>query len=226
LLSSIIYEDDGLIILNKPSGMAAHGGSGINFGVIETLRAAMPQLKHLELIHRLDRGTSGCLMIAKKRSILRQIHALLREGKVIKRYLVLVRGKWQEGTAKTVDLPLAKNQLLSGERMVKVHEEGKSTLTIFRPLQISDKTSLLEAELHTGRTHQIRVHAAAIGYPVAGDDKYGDAEFNSAMKKFGLNRLFLHAQSVSFTLESGKRIDVTAPLDQGLADVLGCCRYK
>lgn len=219
LLSRIIYEDAGLLVINKPSGMASHGGSGVNFGVIETLRAARPDIHNLELIHRLDRGTSGCLMLAKKRSMLRKVHELLREGKVIKKYLVLVRGVCHF-VEKTVDLPLLKNQLLSGERVVNVDEEGKSTLTIFRPTKLFANASLLEAELHTGRTHQIRVHAAAIGHPVAGDEKYGDPEFNAQMKKFGLNRLFLHAKSINFTLDEDREVSISADLDNDLTKVL------
>lgn len=219
LTERIIYEDNALLVINKPSGIAAHGGSGINFGAIEIMRFARPDLKNLELVHRLDRDTSGCMVFAKKRSMLRTLHALIREGKVKKRYLVLVKGKW-EGGEKLVDVPLQKNQLLSGERVVKVNQEGKPSLTLFRPLQTSAQASLLEVELYTGRTHQIRVHAASIGYPVAGDEKYGDKEFNNAMKAHGLKRLFLHAAKIEFQVPDGKQFTFQAVLDPDLADVL------
>lgn len=219
LKKSIIYEDDSLLVINKPSGIAAHGGSGINFGAIEIMRAARPDLRTLELVHRLDRDTSGCLVLAKKRSMLRILHALIREGKIKKRYLVLVKGKWQGGE-KLVDLPLLKNQLLSGERMVKVTDGGKPSLTLFRPLKVAAQASLLEAELYTGRTHQIRVHAASIGYPVAADEKYGDKKFNAEMKVLGLKRLFLHAANIEFEIPEKKKISVEATIDPDLKQFL------
>lgn len=220
----ILYEDDNLLVLNKPAGMAVHGGSGINFGVIETLRAARPNAT-LELVHRLDRDTSGCLIIAKKRSALRDLHAALREGKVSKTYQLLVRGRWH-GRARLVTDKLLKNQLASGERIVRVHDvHGKESATKFIPVKVYAHTgveaSLVWAELYTGRTHQIRVHAAHIGYPVAGDDKYGDKEFNRVMREFGLTRLFLHAEKLSFPLlGSGKKVTVHAELDAKLVQVL------
>jgi len=219
LLDSIIFEDKRILVINKPSGVAAHGGSGINFGVIETLRAARSDLKNLELVHRLDRDTSGCLMLAKRKSALRELHKLIREGKILKKYILLVKGKWQGG-AKTVDVPLLKNQLSSGERMVKVSDEGKESKTIFKPLKIGLKFSLLEAKLKTGRTHQIRVHASHIGHPIAGDKKYGDKKFNDEMKKKGVKRLFLHAEKLSFTWESGERVNFVAKLDDELNKVV------
>lgn len=216
LQTRIIYEDNKLLILNKPSGMASHGGSGINFGVIETMRALRPN-ETLELVHRLDKGTSGCLIIAKKHSALRQLHALIREGKISKKYLLLVKGQWKNGT-KTVNLPLLKNQLSSGERFVEVNTQGKASSTRFTPKKVFSSTSLLEAELYSGKTHQIRVHAAHLGYPIAGDDKYGDFEFNKIMKKQGLKRLFLHAVEVKFKLSDNEEtIRVTASLDDELA---------
>jgi len=219
LETRILYEDDGMIVLNKPAKMAVHGGSGINFGVIETMRSARPEQKTLELVHRLDRDTSGCLLLAKKRSRLRILHELMRAGKINKRYLVLVKGKWVGGK-KNVALSLIKNQLSSGERMVKVNNEGKEALTSFIPRKIYQDASLLEATIHTGRTHQIRVHAAAIGFPVAGDEKYGDKTFNQLLKQYGLHRLFLHAESLSFMLPDGKKIAITAKLDDELEQVL------
>ncbi len=212
LLDAIIFEDNRILVINKPIGVAAHGGSGISFGVIETLRAAKSDFENLELVHRLDRDTSGCLILAKKRSALRELHRLIVAGKILKKYILLVKGKWQDGE-KVVDLPLLKNQLSSGERIVTVNREGKRSVTIFRPLKVGEMASLVEAELKTGRTHQIRVHAAAIGYPIAGDDKYGDKEFNNQMKKRGLKRLFLHAEKIGFCWETGERVEFTAKPD-------------
>lgn len=217
----ILYEDERLIVVDKPSGMAVHGGSGLSFGVIEALRAARPEAKSLELVHRLDRDTSGCLMIAKKRSELRMLHELLREGGVDKRYLALVRGRWNLGT-RVVDAPLAKNQLRGGERIVTVDsEEGKAADSRFKPVEIYAQASLMEVELGTGRTHQIRVHAAHVGFPLAGDDKYGDDVFNKQMREVGLRRLFLHAHSIGFTdPNSGRSVAVSAPLPPDLRAVL------
>ena len=212
----ILYEDDRLLILNKPSGMAVHGGSGLSFGVIEALRALRPNAPFLELAHRLDRDTSGCLIIAKKRSVLRTLHTLLREGEVAKHYLALVKGRWQGGQQK-IDVSLQKNTLKSGERMVRVNEEGKRSISIFKPVKLYADTSLLEIKLMTGRTHQIRVHAQYIGHPVAGDSKYGDKVFNRTLKKLGLKRLFLHASRLDFKLpDDGSHIKITAPLDPDL----------
>ncbi|MGB6976293.1 MAG: 23S rRNA pseudouridine(955/2504/2580) synthase RluC [Gammaproteobacteria bacterium] len=217
---NILWEDDGLLILNKPSGMAVHGGSGINFGVIETLRHLRPQARFLELVHRLDRDTSGCLMIAKKSSVLREIHLLLQQHKVTKIYWALVRGKWHEGY-RTVSAALLKNQLRSGERMVKVSEEGKPAVTLFKPLEYFKEATLIEATLQTGRTHQIRVHATHLGHPLAGDEKYGDKLFNKAMREVGCKRLFLHAYQLQFTLPANSQtIAVTAALPAELQKVL------
>lgn len=215
----ILYEDERLLILNKPSGMAVHGGSGLSFGVIEALRALRPKAPFLELVHRLDRDTSGCLIIAKKRSMLRTLHTLLREGEIAKHYLTLVKGRWTGGQRK-VNVSLLKNTLKSGERMVLVDEEGKPSVSIFKPVKLFADTSLLEIKLMTGRTHQIRVHAQHIGHPVAGDNKYGDKVFNRKLKKLGLRRLFLHASRLEFKLpDNGGHIKITAPLDPDL-DVL------
>lgn len=216
----IIYEDERLLVVDKPAGMAVHGGSGLSFGVIEALRAARPDARFLELVHRLDRETSGCLLIAKRRSELRMLHDLLRSGGVDKHYLALVRGRWTAGE-RLVELPLLKNQLRSGERIVTVDAAGKAADSRFRPLEIYPGASLVEVELGTGRTHQIRVHGAHIGHPLAGDEKYGDAEFNRRMRELGLRRLFLHAHSLGFSdPESGRAIQVSAPLPDELRAVL------
>ena len=217
---SILYEDNHLLILNKPSGVAVHGGSGLNYGVIEALRAKRPDAPYLELVHRLDRETSGCLMIAKRRSMLRRLHELLRSGGLDKTYMTLLKGQWQAGRCK-VDLSLQKKTLKSGERVVTVDESGKSSLSLFDPVTIYKNTSLMRVELYTGRTHQIRVHAQHSGHPVAGDDRYGDREFNKVMRKLGLKRLFLHAHSLSFVLEEPrKEINISAPLSEDLRAVL------
>ena len=215
LLDAIIFEDNRILVINKPCGIASHGGSGINFGVIETLRTARPDLKNLELVHRLDRDTSGCLILAKKRSALRELHKLIFDGAIVKKYLLLVRGEWKEGE-RAVDMPLLKNQLQSGERMVTVDQQGKKSLTIFRPIKIATTASLIEAELKTGRTHQIRVHASHIGYPIAGDEKYGDSEFNAEMKNLGLKRMFLHAEKISFCWATKEKAEFKAKLDEEL----------
>jgi 23S rRNA pseudouridine955/2504/2580 synthase len=218
LKSRVLYEDKGLLILNKPSGMAVHGGSGVSLGVIENLRALYPQEKSLELAHRLDRDTSGCLIISKKSSVLKQLHTLLREGEggVEKVYMALVQGNWPK-YLKQIDAPLYKNQLSSGERVVKVSPDGKPSLTMFQVLERFGHATLVEARPQTGRTHQIRVHALHAGHAVAGDDKYGEKEFNKHMRQYGCKHLFLHAARVAFTLpDTGQRIEIHAPLDSDL----------
>ena len=217
---AILYEDARLLVLDKPSGLAVHGGSGLSFGAIEALRAERPE-QELELVHRLDRDTSGCLVVAKRRAVLRSLHALLREGAVEKKYLALVAGRWGFGR-KTIEAPLATNRRQGGERVVRVEAEGKESASTFRPVAYFGRTAtLVEVEIHTGRTHQIRVHAAFAGHPVAGDEKYGDAEFNRRMKEFGLKRLFLHAQSLAFDWpESGDHFAVNAPLPPELVQVV------
>ncbi len=215
LLDQILFEDDGLIILNKPAGIAVHGGSGVSFGVIEALRYLKKNAKTLELVHRLDRDTSGCLMIAKKRSILRAVHEQLQNGMVEKIYWTLVKGQWQGGAA--VLAPLQKNHLQSGERMVRVSAEGQSALTEFKILGSTALATLMEAKPKTGRTHQIRVHAASVGHPIAGDPKYGEAEFNRVMKQNGLNRLFLHARQLILRLPGYQDpLSIKAPLEPEL----------
>ncbi|WP_457669085.1 23S rRNA pseudouridine(955/2504/2580) synthase RluC [Thiolapillus sp.] len=194
---SVIYEDKLLLILNKESGLAVHGGSGISFGVIELLRASHPQEKALELAHRLDRDTSGCLMLAKKRSALRTLQQLQREGRVRKRYLALLAGRWDKDRQQ-VKVPLKKNNLKSGERVVRVDAAGKHAHTEFRVVQRFSRATLVEAELKTGRTHQIRVHAQYLGTPILGDEKYGEEQANRDFRHLGLKRLFLHAASLRF----------------------------
>ncbi len=220
---NIIFEDKHLLVLNKPSGLAVHGGSGISHGIIEIIRASRSEHDYLELAHRLDRDTSGTLIIAKNRTILKNIHELLKNNAVEKHYIALVQGKWPRKT-KRIDAPLLKNVLSSGERIVKVNKAGKAALTIIRPLKLGPMASLVDIKIETGRTHQIRVHTASEGHPIAGDTKYGDTEFDSEMKSFGLNRLFLHALSLKFSLpqESGKNLkyDISAPLDVKLESVI------
>lgn len=198
LEAQIIYEDERLIVINKPSGMAVHGGSGLRFGLIEALRALRPQAKFLELVHRLDRDTSGCILVAKRRSALRSLHEQLRDSQVDKRYHALVRGKWPDNKLH-VRAPLRKNTLQSGERMVNVSEDGKPSHTKYRVLNHFADATLVEASPITGRTHQIRVHCKYANHPIAGDPKYGDSEFDALLKPKGLNRLFLHAASIAFT---------------------------
>lgn len=221
LAASVIHEDRELLVVNKPAGVAVHGGSGLTHGVIETFRALHPELKELELAHRLDRDTSGCLLIAKRRSVLRQLHAALREREMGKRYYALVVGRWPYGV-KTIDLPLLTHQKQGGERMVRVHPEGQQAQTTFKPVrQFGKLATLLDVSLGTGRTHQIRVHAAHAGHPVAGDDKYGDRQRDALLKPFGLKRMFLHAHSLTFLHPgSGEPFTVTAPLSRELQEVL------
>ncbi len=220
LESRVLYEDQRMLVLNKPATVAVHGGSGISFGVIEALRASRPQAPFLELVHRLDRDTSGCLLLAKRRSQLRALHEMLRAGTINKRYTALVRGRWTQAK-RTITAPLSKNQLKSGERLARVDPDGKPASTRFCPLSVYDNASLMEIGLDTGRTHQIRVHAAHIGFPVAGDEKYGDPVFNRELRRRGLRRLFLHAASLQFQdPHSGHRIRVDAPLDDQLQKVL------
>ena len=217
--ASVLYRDDVLLAVNKPAGLAVHGGSGVSFGVIEALRAAYPG-DELELVHRLDRDTSGCLLVARKASALRTLHALLREHAFDKRYLALVVGKWDLGK-KRIDMPLRTDLRVGGERTVKAHASGKSAISDFRPVQFfGNRASLLEVSIKTGRTHQIRVHAAHAGHPVAGDEKYGDAAANAALEALGLSRMFLHASSVSFEWPRGGTMSLNAPLPPELAAVI------
>jgi 23S rRNA pseudouridine955/2504/2580 synthase len=223
--AAVVHEDRDLIVVNKPAGVAVHGGSGVSFGVIEALRAMHPELKELELVHRLDRETSGCLLVAKRRAVLRELHAQLRERTMGKRYLTLVAGRWPFGV-KTIDLPLKTNLKQGGERVVRVHSEGQHADTTFSPIeQFGKVATLLDVALGTGRTHQIRVHAAHAGYPVAGDEKYGDREKDAKLKEYGLSRMFLHAASLTFR-RGDQPFSVSAPLPQELQSVLERLRAR
>jgi 23S rRNA pseudouridine955/2504/2580 synthase len=214
LEAAIVHEDKGLIVLNKPAGIAVHGGSGLSFGVIEAFRQLRPDAKELELVHRLDRDTSGLLMIAKKRSMLRHLHEQLRGDGVDKRYMALVRGNWPTAQ-KQVRAPLLKSNLRSGERMVEVNEEGKEALTLFKVLRrFGDFATLVEARPITGRTHQIRVHALHAGHCIAGDPKYGDEDFSREIRDLGGKRLFLHAYALTVPLPEGGELKVEAPVDE------------
>jgi 23S rRNA pseudouridine955/2504/2580 synthase len=218
--AAIVHADPDLLVIAKPAGLAVHGGSGLSFGVIEALRASRPT-ETLELVHRLDRDTSGLLLVARNRTALRTVHGLLREGLVEKRYLALVKGAWNLGK-KTIHAPLATRARQGGERVVKVAESGKESDTTFTPVDFfGARATLMDVALGTGRTHQIRVHAAHAGHPVAGDDKYGDRDFNTEMEGLGLKRLFLHAQSLTFEWPgSRKTFAVNQPLPAELAAVL------
>ncbi|MEQ5808068.1 23S rRNA pseudouridine(955/2504/2580) synthase RluC [Alteromonas sp. NFXS44] len=216
----ILFEDDRILVINKPSGTAVHGGSGLNFGLIEGLRALRPDAQFMELVHRLDRDTSGCIIIAKKRSALRHLHAQLRDGQMDKRYQALVAGQWPENRFK-VKAPLLKNVLQSGERLVSVNENGKPSETRYRILARYEDTTLVEASPITGRTHQIRVHCLHAGHPIACDPKYGDEQFDDTMRSRDLKRLFLHAASIQFIHPgSGETVRFQAPLDEQLTRAL------
>ena len=220
----IIFEDDYLLVLNKPSGTAVHGGSGLSFGVIEGLRALRPEARFLELVHRLDRETSGVLLVAKKRSALRALHEQLRMKGMQKDYLALVRGQWQSH-CKVVQAPLLKNILQSGERIVRVNAEGKPSETRFKVEERFENATLVKASPVTGRTHQIRVHTLHAGHPIAFDDRYGDREFDSELKGTGLDRLFLHAAALRFEHpNTGETMRVEAPLDKKLRHCLDVLR--
>ncbi|HEX5394294.1 MAG TPA: RluA family pseudouridine synthase [Rhodocyclaceae bacterium] len=213
---AVAYEDDALIVLDKPSGVAVHGGSGISFGVIEQLRRARPLAKFLELVHRLDRETSGLLMVAKKRVALTKLQDLFRYGGISKRYLALVKGRWMNPT-QHVRLSLHKYLTSDGERRVSVSPEGKDAHSIVRLVARWQSYSLVEVELKTGRTHQIRVHLSHLGFPLVGDDKYGDFALNREVQKQGLKRMFLHAAKLNFSHPvSGEFIDLEAPLPSEL----------
>jgi len=225
LRQAVIYEDNDLLIINKPSGIAVHGGSGLSFGVIEGLRQLWPDQRYLELVHRLDRETSGCLMIAKKRSVLRALHEHLRGNGVDKQYIALVMGTAKKKKT-VVDQPLKKNVLRSGERIVKIAEDGKPSRTTFQVIEQFKHATLYNIKPHTGRTHQIRVHAEYMGQPIAGDPKYGDDLFNEKMKSLKLNRLFLHAKSLSFTLPGrDKPLYIESKMEDKLCKLLQKLRH-
>jgi 23S rRNA pseudouridine955/2504/2580 synthase len=214
---TIVFEDDALIVIDKPAGVAVHGGSGVSFGVIEQLRRARPEARFLELAHRLDRETSGLLIVAKKRSALTRLHDLFRDGGINKRYLALVKGQWRN-VLQHVRLPLQKYLTAEGERRVSVAADGKEAHSIVRLLACWENFSLVEVELKTGRTHQIRVHLTHLGFPLAGDDKYGDFALNKTLQKAGLKRMFLHAAKLRLPHPlTGAEIELEAPLPPDLA---------
>ena len=222
LEKAIIYEDDVILAINKPSGIAVHGGSGLSFGVIEGLRALRPEAKFLELVHRIDRETSGILLIAKKRSALKSLHEQLRLKQMQKNYLALVKGNWPS-ECKVVQAPLLKNVLKSGERVVKVNAEGKPSETRFKVEERFGFATLVKASPVTGRTHQIRVHTQYANHPIAFDDRYGDSQFDALLTDSKLNRLFLHAANVKFIHpKTLQEMQLNAPLD----DVLQNCLTK
>ncbi|KAA9001194.1 23S rRNA pseudouridine(955/2504/2580) synthase RluC [Affinibrenneria salicis] len=224
LADCILYEDEALLVLNKPSGTAVHGGSGLSFGVIEGLRALRPDARFLELVHRLDRDTSGVLLVAKKRSALRALHEQLRMKGMQKDYLALVRGQWSSH-CKAVQAPLLKNILQSGERIVRVNSEGKPSETHFKVEERFAQATLVRASPVTGRTHQIRVHTLHAGHPIAFDDRYGDRDFDQQLAPTGLRRLFLHAQALRFEHPaSGETMRIEAPLDANLRHCLRILR--
>lgn len=220
LESHIIYEDEGFIVLNKPSGFAVHGGSGLSSGVIEALRIIRPHQKFLELVHRLDKETSGCLLIAKKRAVLKSLHELFRGDGINKTYLALLAGQFKRAQ-QVVDAPLLKNINQGGERMVKVSQAGKVAETLFVRLKSFQEATLVHAHPKTGRTHQIRVHAAWLGHPIIGDDRYGEGGVNQTFKKRGYKRLFLHAEQLRFNHPlTGQPLHFTAPLPEDLQSLL------
>ncbi|KZX63685.1 RNA pseudouridine synthase [Vibrio sp. HI00D65] len=213
----IIYEDDHILILNKPSGTAVHGGSGLKFGAIEALRALRPEARFLELVHRIDRDTSGILLVAKKRSALRHLQAQFREKTVQKYYFALVMGEWKN-SCKVVNAPLLKNEVNS---IVRVNPNGKASETRFKVLEKFKDATLIQASPITGRTHQIRVHTQYTGHPIAWDDRYGDRRFDAYTGKVGLDRLFLHAAHIKFTHPgSEEKMDISAPMEARLEKAL------
>jgi 23S rRNA pseudouridine955/2504/2580 synthase len=218
--SRIIFENEGLMVINKPSGIAVHAGSGIDFGLIDALHYLDGDRQEMYLVHRLDRETSGCILIAKRRSEMLALHQSLRQGRVKKNYLALVKGRWGGGK-REINLPLQRSPATSGHHRVRADEQGKEALSIFQPLRFFSDATLMQVEIMTGRTHQIRVHAAESGFALAGDDRYGDYEFNRRLRMLGLRRLFLHALSLDFPDPVSKqKIHVEAPLERELEDLL------
>ena len=226
LLDCVIYRDDALLVIDKPSGQAVHGGSGVSLGVIEQLRLELPHARFLELAHRLDKETSGVLVLALKRSALVELHRMLRAGEMRKHYLALATGPWRD-PLRHVKLPLQRYLNEEGERRVAVDDEGQRAHTIFRLVRRYEGFSLLEAELKTGRTHQIRVHLAALGHAIAGDDKYGDAAVNKEIRRQGLRRMFLHAARLEMAHPLTKApLVVEAPLPPDLEAFLAALPVK
>lgn len=226
LENSIVFENSDLLVVNKPSGIAVHGGSGVDYGLIEAMRKLRPDSRRLELAHRLDRDTSGCTVIAKKSSILRAIHQQLRDQTVAKTYLALVRGQWPKNKIK-IDAPLDRYLLQNGERRVRVGDAGKESLTRFSVVESFADATLIQAMPITGRTHQIRVHALHAGFPLCGDDKYGNKDDDAWMRSIGLKRLFLHASEVKFNLPNyDQPVYVQAPLPKELQKVVDYLRKQ
>ena len=223
LAGRVLFEDEHLLAVDKPAGLAVHAGTGIEVGAIEMLRRTRPQNPYLELVHRLDRETSGCLLLAKSRRALTALHAMLRphaQHRVDKRYVALVRGRWSEGE-RVVEAALARDRLWAGERVVAVAPHGRESQSRFRPLEAFATCALVEIRLLTGRTHQARAHAAHIGHPIAGDRKYGDRDFDRSLRELGLRRLFLHAASLQFRHPlTGAPTRIEAPMPQELERVL------
>lgn len=224
----VIYEDDALLVINKPESVAVHGGSGVSFGVIEALRRQRPLAKFLELAHRLDRETSGVLLVGKKRLALTALHDMFREhgAGADKRYIVLVKGRWMN-TTQHVKLPLHKYLTEGGERRVSVSPDGKASHTVFRLLARWPEMSLLEAQLKTGRTHQIRVHLAHLGFPILGDEKYGDFALNKSLRRDGLKRMALHAWRIAFRHPlTAAPLECVAPLPEGIVSYIATVNQK
>ncbi len=220
LQQGILFEDDGFLIVNKPAGYAVHGGSGVSSGIIEGLRLIRPEAHFLELVHRLDKDTSGCLIIAKKRSVLKRLHELFRDDNIHKTYLALLVGQWARKKL-VVTAPLLKNINKGGERMVVISQAGKEAETLFRRLKLFSDSTLVEASPKTGRTHQIRVHAASLGHPIVGDERYGRDDINREFKDRGYKRMFLHAEKLKFQHPvTGEPLTILAPLPQQLEDLL------
>lgn len=226
LVNQIIHEDEGILVLNKPAGVAVHSGSKVAHGVIEILREARKDLSFLELVHRLDKPTSGCLLLAKSMVVLRTLNKAIVNHEVQKYYLALLAGEMQQKIQR-VEMQLQKNQLRSGERMVKVDDEGKESVSIFHRKKIINGSTLVKVELHTGRTHQIRVHAEQIGYPIIGDEKYGEKKINQEFRKQGIKRLCLHAETLGFVHPLTKEtIEIIAPLDNDLNNFINSTKRK
>lgn len=218
LQRNVLFEDDSLLVVNKPAGFAVHGGSGVDSGIIEGFRKLNPEQRFLELVHRLDRDTSGCLLIAKKRSALRSLHGQFRDDTVSKTYLALLSGQWARKKL-VVNQPLLKNVSKGGERMVVISQAGKASETLFRRLKLYKDATLVEASPKTGRTHQIRVHAAYLSHPIIGDERYGLEDTNKTFRNRGYKRMFLHAETLQFQHPvSGETVKISAPLPQHFLD--------
>ena len=220
LADRILYEDPRILVLDKPAGMPVHAGTGVDFGCIEALRSLTPELRAADLVHRLDRGTSGCLLVAKRHAALRQLHGLLRTGGMGKRYLALVRGSWPRGRSR-IDASLSTRRR-GGESVVQVDPAGKRALSRFRIVErFEDQATLMDVTISTGRTHQIRVHAAHAGHPLAGDPRYGDPQFNTMLEKRGLKRMFLHAHALEFVWPGTEEpFAISSPLPSELKTIL------